>query len=89
MRAYLGFWQRSMPKGGHVNWFRELFGFEEGNSYSKNQAHFRMEGDVLCCDTAPQAEARRQHVGPWSTPSVAELRERCAAAWCEAMDVTT
>jgi hypothetical protein len=65
-----------MPKGGHVNWFRELFGFEEGNSYSKAQAHFQMDGEVLVCESAPTAAAKRMHVGPWSTPSVAELRER-------------
>ena len=67
-----------MPKGGHVNWFRELFGFEEGNSYSKNQAHFNMDGDVLACPTAPAAAAKRMHVGQWSMPSVAELRAKCA-----------
>ena len=67
-----------MPKGGHVNWFRELYGFEECNSYSKNQAMFRMDGEVLVCETAPTPAAKRQHVGPWSTPSVSDLRERCA-----------
>ena len=66
-----------MPKGGHTNWFRELFGFEEGNSFSKNQAHFSLDGDTLVCETAPNPAAKRMHVGPWSTPSVAELRERC------------
>ena len=85
LRAYLGFWQRSMPKGGHANWFRELFGFEEGNSYSKNQAHFRMDGDTLVCKTSPYP---RQHVGTFETPSVHELRERCAAAACSG-DVTS
>ena len=73
-----------MPKGGHVNWFRELFGFEESNSYSKNQAHFKMDGEVLVCETAPTAAAKRMYVGPWSTSSVSELREQCAAG--SAMD---
>lgn len=72
-----------MPKGGHVNWFRKLWGFEEGNSYSKNQGHFRMEGLDLVCETAPDAAAKRQHVGAWSTPSVAELRQMCSASTCE------
>lgn len=63
-----------MPKGGHVIWFKELFGFEEGNSYSKNQAHFRMEDDeILVCELSPFP---RQHVGQFETPSVKELRER-------------
>ena len=70
----------AMPKGGHTIWFRELFGFEEGPSYSKNQAHFTLDGDTLVCETAPNPVAKRMHVGPWSTPSVAELRERCDAA---------
>ena len=65
-----------MPKGGHTNWFRELFGFEEGSSYSKNKAHFKMDGEVLVTATAPTA--KRMHVGPWSTPSLGELREQCA-----------
>ena len=76
----------AMPKGGHVNWFRELFGFEESGSYSKNQAHFSLDGDTLVCETAPSPAAKRMHVGPWSTPSVAELRERCGGAAGAAAD---
>ena len=52
--------RHAVPKRGtrgHVNWFRELFGFEEGNSYSKNQARFKMEGEELVCDTAPAPTA--------------------------------
>jgi len=54
-------------------WFQDTFGFKENRSYQQNRSMFRMEGDVLVCDTAPPA-ARRQHVGPFTTPSVAELR---------------
>ena len=34
-----------------------------------------MDGDVLTCKTSPWP---RQHVGAWETPSLADLRERCA-----------
>jgi len=64
-----------MPKGGSVVWFKELFGFDEGQSYSKNRAMFSMDGLDLVCPTSPHP---RQHVGPFETPSVAELRERLA-----------
>ena len=70
-----------------VNWFRDLFGFVEGPSYSSNRARFRMEGDALICESAPEVAARRQHVGAWSTPSVAELRARCAAADASCSDL--
>ena len=65
-----------MPaKGGHINWFSELYGFEEAqNSYAKNRTHFRMDGDVLVCETS---KWQRQHVGPFEAPSVAELQQRC------------
>ena len=58
---------------GGGDWFSSVFGFSETWSYKKNQRHFKMEGDVLVC---PTAQWPRQHVGPWETPSVAELRER-------------
>mmetsp|Transcript_46574 Transcript_46574/g.76975 ORF Transcript_46574/g.76975 Transcript_46574/m.76975 type:complete len:351 (-) Transcript_46574:182-1234(-) len=66
-----------MPKGGHTNWFRELFGFDEGGSYSKNQAMFCMEGHTLICQTSPYP---RQYVGPWEMPSLKDLRSMCASA---------
>jgi len=56
-------------------WFGEVFGFGESYSYRSNQQRFAMDGDVLTCKTSPWP---RQHVGAWETPSVAELRERCA-----------
>ena len=59
-------------KGGSTSWFEDLFGFKE-SSYLKTQAAFRMEGDVLVCPTSKHPQ---QVVGPWETPSVAELRAR-------------
>ena len=59
-------------KGGNTSWFDHLFGFKE-SSYFKTQAAFRMEGEVLVC---PTSKHPRQVVGPWETPSVAELRAR-------------
>ena len=58
-----------------MTWFRDLYGFTEGSSYSKNRDQFRMEGEVLVCESAPPA-SRRQHVGEFECPSVAELRAR-------------
>ena len=66
-----------MPFGGGTGWFKEIFGFVEGASFSKNRAMFAMEGDELVCETSPHP---RQWVGPFETPSLAELRERLAAA---------
>ena len=63
-----------MTSGKPPNWFSELFGFsDDDGSYSENQRHFHMEGEELVCENAPFP---RQHVGPWETPSLAELRER-------------
>ena len=58
-----------------MSWFKATFGFEEGSSYSKNRSKFRMDGDDLVCESS---QWPRQHVGPFSTPSVAELREMVA-----------
>jgi len=52
-------------------WFTELWGFPEGPSYAETQRKFRMEGEELVCDDAPHP---RQFVGPFSTPTLAELR---------------
>ena len=66
-----------MPAGCRSTaWFEDLFGFKESNSYSQNQAKFKLDGDVLVCPTSPYPP---QHVGEFSTPSVAELRERVSA----------
>ena len=54
-------------------WFAELFGFEETNSFSSNQANFAMENNELLCQSSPFP---RQYVGPWETPSLSELRAR-------------
>ena len=58
-------------------WFAELFGFEESDSFSANQAKFAMENYELVCDTSPFP---RQYVGPWETPSLQELRARIVTA---------
>ena len=56
------------------DWFSDLFGFSDKDGrYSEHQRHFHMEGEELVCENAPFP---RQHVGPWETPSLAELRER-------------
>jgi len=49
-------------------------------SYAKNRARFALSPDLyLLCDSAAP-HAQRMYVGPWETPSVAELRERVQAA---------
>ena len=65
-----------MPRGAastSTAWFAELFGFEETNSFSSNQANFAMENNELVCKSSPFP---RQYVGPWETPSLSELRAR-------------
>uniref|UniRef100_A0A7S3AFC1 Macro domain-containing protein n=1 Tax=Haptolina ericina TaxID=156174 RepID=A0A7S3AFC1_9EUKA len=66
-----------MGKGGSTKWFHDLYGFDEGPSFSKNRAMFRMDGDTLICPSSPFPH---QHVGPFSMPSVAELRDEVAAS---------
>ena len=58
-------------------WFSDLYGFEEGASFSENQAKFSMDGETLVCTSSPFP---RQHVGPFETPSLAELRTRLLQA---------
>ena len=57
-------------------WFRELYGFDEGNSWSKNVGRFSLDGETLVCETSPFP---RQFIGRFDCPSVAELRGRLAA----------
>jgi hypothetical protein len=59
-------------------WFEALFGFREGCNYEANRDAFALSSDglTLFCDSAP-AVSKRMHVGPFETPSLAELRERC------------
>ena len=60
-----------------TSWFSDLYGFsDETGSFEEHRAHFRMDGEDLVCATSTHP---RQHVGPWETPSVAELRERCGS----------
>ena len=58
-------------------WFRELFGFDEGPSFSANRARFNFADGVLNCPSAP-VHGREQFVGEFGTPSVAELRVQLA-----------
>ena len=71
-----------MPK----SWFEEIFGFKEASIYSKNQAKFKMDGEVLVCATSKWPP---QHVGRFETPSVAELRGRCAEQASTSTDSAT
>ena len=69
-----------MPRGtatSSVQWFTDLWGFKEGNSYSQNAAKFKMDGDTLVCESSPHP---RQHVGKFETPTLAELRSRVPSA---------
>ncbi|KAL1530149.1 hypothetical protein AB1Y20_001065 [Prymnesium parvum] len=59
-----------------AGWFRDLYGFEEGGSFEKTRGMFRMEGYELVC---PTSLFQRQYVGPFDTPSVAELRKKVSS----------
>ena len=74
-----------MPRGASgTAWFEDLFGFRESGSFGDNQAHFRMEGDTLVCDSAPKY--KRHFVGRWTTPSLSELREELATSNTDGAD---
>ena len=53
-------------------WFEDYFGFTEGSSYSANRDEFKMEGEHLVCG---KSRFPRQYVGPFSCPSLRELKE--------------
>ena len=53
-------------------WFEDYFGFKEGSSYSANRDEFKMEGEHLVCG---KSRFPRQYVGPFSCPSLRELKE--------------
>ena len=57
-------------------WFRELFGFDEGPSFTENRDQFEMDGDVLVC----KRNGARYHAGRFETPSLANLRLRALEA---------
>ena len=58
------------------SWFTELFGFREGSNFAENRAAFQLTPDrFLLCKSAP-AQSARMYVGPFETPTLAELRER-------------
>ena len=63
-------------KAKSTQWFRDLYGFEEGPSFAENQANFSMDGETLVCLNSPFP---RQHVGLFETPSLEELRARVRA----------
>lgn len=56
-------------------WFEQLFGFAEGD-YATTQRRFRSEGTTL----HSLANGRTFHIGTFSTPTLASLRERVASA---------
>jgi hypothetical protein len=62
-----------------TNWFESVFGFSEGGSYSVNRSQFQVSGDgtddvVLTSSGNGQAF----HVGPFTIPTVAQLRLQLA-----------
>jgi hypothetical protein len=62
-------------------WFRELFGFDEGPSYATNRSKFQVDCSdgsrhLLCSEAPPHG--RRQYLGDFGTPSLAELRAELA-----------
>ncbi len=56
------------------DWFKSLFGFKEAG-YALTQAQFAVAGPELVC----HATNERFYMGEFSTPSLAELRQRVAA----------
>lgn len=54
-----------------MNWFNDIFGFEE-STYDKTQANFYLEGDMLRTNTQ---RPRAFHPGILTLPSLAELRQ--------------
>ena len=57
-------------------WFKDVFGFKESGSFSKNQSKFKMvDGDIL----VSTANGRHHYVGRFEMLSVGELRARLAA----------
>ena len=75
---------RDVDKMPKPQWFRELYGFEEGSSYTTNRSKFRVEVDdvtgerFLLCEGAP-SHGQRQFLGDFSTPSLKELRAELAS----------
>ena len=68
--------RKAMPsKVASPHWFSETFGFAE-DPYDKTREKFVFADDVL----ESKVNGRRFFVGPWSLPSVAELRSQCAGA---------
>lgn len=56
---------------GANEWFKRLFGFEEGG-YTWTQSQFELSGDLL----KSRHNDNRFKIGEFSTPTVAELREQ-------------
>merc|ERR1719197_1185458 len=59
-----------------MTWFEKVFGFRE-RSYDETSRQFSLEdeGETLVCS----ANRRRYQIGPFETPSVAELHARLQA----------
>lgn len=58
------------------NWFHSVFGFHEPD-YDATKGQFLWEEPYL----TSMANGRRFHAGAFTTPSVAQLRQRALAAW--------
>ena len=62
------------PRQQVKDWFEELFGFKENTSdWDATVAKFKMDGQMLVCDDAPQSH-KSQYVGLFTCPSVADLQ---------------
>ena len=59
-------------------WFRDLFCFDEGPSFTANQERFRLDHDGYLVSTA--CPALRHYVGNFTVSSVDELRRDVAPA---------
>jgi hypothetical protein len=57
-------------------WFKNIFGFDEDTgNFNANKAKFKMTGNTLVCDTAPD-KFKNQNVGLFECLSLSELHEK-------------
>ena len=76
----------ALQEHAQKRWFAELFGFREGSNFAENRAAFQLTPDrFLLCKSAP-AQSARMYVGPFETPTLAELRKRCSSRGCADAD---
>ena len=67
------------PPAGNDQWFEDAFGFKEGkfNETRRRFAFDAASGVLESTDANGSSVLSTWHVGPFDTPSVAELRDRC------------